>query len=58
MLPCGIFRDTFPSAGPDLAKLLFGSFVAGFTERRLPQMISKVTSRGSEVAEGDDAADR
>ncbi|MEQ6889233.1 hypothetical protein ABE957_11160 [Halomonas sp. CS7] len=53
-----IFRDTYPSSGPDLAKLLFWSFVAGFTERFVPQLISKVTSRVSEEDERDDAADR
>ncbi|MEQ6917086.1 hypothetical protein [Halomonas aquatica] len=53
-----IFRDTYPSSGPDLAKLLFWSFVAGFTERFVPQLISKVTSTVSKGAERDDEADR
>ncbi|EWH00777.1 hypothetical protein [Halomonas sp. BC04] len=56
-----IFRETYPSSGPDLAKLLFWSFVAGFSERFVPQLISKVTTSVtsvSERAERDDSADR
>ncbi|PAU76070.1 hypothetical protein [Halomonas salipaludis] len=56
-----IFRETSPSSGPDLAKLLFWSFVAGFSERFVPQLISNVTtsaSSASERSERDDAADR
>lgn len=40
-----ILRDTYPSTGPDLAKLLFWSFVAGFAERFVPQIISNLTSK-------------
>ncbi|GHE20855.1 hypothetical protein [Halomonas urumqiensis] len=38
-----VFKETYPATGPDLAKLLFWSFVAGFSERFVPQLISKVT---------------
>ncbi|QTF91761.1 hypothetical protein [Halomonas sp. BM-2019] len=49
-----IFRETYPASGQDLAKLLFWSFVAGFSERFVPQLISQVTSgRGR-----DESADR
>lgn len=34
---------TYPSQGTDLAKLIFWSFVAGFSERFVPQIINKVT---------------
>lgn len=33
--------QTFPSTGKDLAKLLFWSFVAGFSERFVPQILQK-----------------
>jgi hypothetical protein len=32
--------DTIPNSGQDLAKLLFWSFVAGFSERFVPQIIN------------------
>jgi hypothetical protein len=35
------FRDTYPSSGADTAKLLFWCFVAGFSERLIPQIIGK-----------------
>ncbi|SDL94451.1 hypothetical protein SAMN05192555_10810 [Franzmannia pantelleriensis] len=56
-----IFRETYPSSGPDLAKLLFWSFVAGFSERFVPQLISNVTSSASSTSRGgerDDTEDR
>jgi hypothetical protein len=34
-------KTTFPASGPDIAKLLFWSFVAGFSERFVPQIIRK-----------------
>ena len=34
---------TFPETGPDIAKLLFWSFVAGFCERFVPQIIKKTS---------------
>ena len=36
---------TFPQSGPDVAKLLFWSFLAGFSERLVPQIIRKVTEK-------------
>ena len=39
-----LFTATYPTAGPDLAKLIFWSFIAGFSERFVPQIISKTTS--------------
>mgnify|MGYP002784694306 FL=1 len=38
-----VLRETYPSTGPDLAKLIFWSFVAGFAERLVPQIISNLT---------------
>ena len=38
-------RTTFPTEGTDIAKLLFWSFVAGFSERFVPQIIRKATHR-------------
>ncbi len=34
---------TFPTSGPDIAKLFFWSFVAGFSERFVPQIIRKTS---------------
>jgi mannose-6-phosphate isomerase-like protein (cupin superfamily) len=36
---------TYPASGPDLTKLLFWSFVAGFSERFVPQILDTVQSR-------------
>lgn len=36
---------TFPQSGPDIAKLLFWSFVAGFSERFVPQIIHKTAEK-------------
>lgn len=45
------FRDwlttTFPISGPDIAKLIFWSFVAGFSERFVPGIIRKTTDKVS-----------
>ncbi len=35
------FSETFPETGTDIAKLLFWSFVAGFSERFVPQIIRR-----------------
>lgn len=35
------FSQTYPVSGSDLAKLLFWSFVAGFSERFVPQIIER-----------------
>jgi hypothetical protein len=50
-----VLSKTYPNSGEDLAKFLFWSFVAGFSERFVPQIISKVTSS---TAEQENAADR
>ncbi|HEX5705464.1 MAG TPA: hypothetical protein VFX97_19845 [Pyrinomonadaceae bacterium] len=39
-----LFTSTYPTTGPDLAKLIFWSFIAGFSERFVPQIISKTTN--------------
>lgn len=39
-----LFSLTYPKTGPDLAKFLFWSFVAGFSERLVPQIITKAAS--------------
>jgi len=36
-----LFTSTYPAAGVDFAKLIFWSFLAGFSERLVPQIISK-----------------
>ncbi|NMH60001.1 hypothetical protein [Alteromonas ponticola] len=36
---------TYPAQGADIAKLIFWSFVAGFSERFVPQIINDVTKR-------------
>jgi len=38
-------RASFPQSGPDVAKLLFWSFVAGFSERLVPQIIRKTAEK-------------
>ena len=35
------FSQTYPATGPDLTKLLFWSFLAGFSERFVPQILDK-----------------
>lgn len=40
-----VLRETYPQTGPDLAKLIFWCFVAGFAERFVPQIISNLTSK-------------
>jgi hypothetical protein len=39
------FNETAPVDGASVAKLLFWSFVAGFSERFVPQIISKTSSQ-------------
>ena len=46
-------ENGYPLTGADVAKSLFWSFVAGFSERFVPQVIMKATSRAT-----DDADDR
>ncbi|MFT4940247.1 MAG: hypothetical protein ACI88A_003299 [Paraglaciecola sp.] len=43
-----LFTNTYPETGQDLGKFLFWSFVAGFSERLVPQIISKVAATASE----------
>lgn len=38
------FIETYPSSASDFAKFAFWSFVAGFSERFVPQIIQKVSS--------------
>jgi hypothetical protein len=39
--------ETYPQSGPDLAKLIFWSFCAGFSERFVPQIIQSITSQSN-----------
>ena len=39
----GFLGKTYPAQGSDVAKLIFWSFVAGFSERLVPQIIHKVS---------------
>lgn len=43
-----LFTKTYPATGQDLGKFLFWSFVAGFSERFVPQIVTKVASSASE----------
>jgi hypothetical protein len=43
-----LFEVTYPSTGVDFAKLLFWCFIAGFSERFVPQIISTAERRDSE----------
>jgi hypothetical protein len=40
--------QTYPATGADLAKLLFWSFVAGFSERFVPQIIERTQTDANE----------
>jgi len=39
------FAQTYPATGADLTKLLFWSFLAGFSERFVPQILDRVQSK-------------
>jgi hypothetical protein len=39
-----MLTSTYPVAGVDFAKLIFWSFLAGFFERLVPQIISKTST--------------
>lgn len=41
-----VFTKTYPASGQDLAKFLFWSFAAGFSERLVPQIITRVAAQG------------
>jgi hypothetical protein len=43
----GLFMNTYPSSGVNLAKLIFWSIVAGFSERLVPQIIGRTEEKGS-----------
>ena len=49
----GFFEHTYPASGGDLCKLLFWSLVAGFSERFIPQIISKLPGEGDDEPGGD-----
>lgn len=42
-------QQTSPVSGQDMAKVMFWSFVAGFSERFVPQVIRSVTSQADSV---------
>ena len=46
------FTQTYPATGPDLTKLLFWSFVAGFSERFVPQILGRAETRGVNGSKG------
>lgn len=39
------FSETYPSTGADVAKLLFWSFLAGFSERLVPQILDRTSAK-------------
>ena len=47
-----LLKETNPEQGPDLAKLIFWSFVAGFSERFMPQIIQNIVSKGIDERDG------
>ena len=48
--------DTGPETGVDFAKLLVWSFISGFAERFLPDVLDKLASQGAKAAEKQGAA--
>jgi hypothetical protein len=46
--------ECYPKTGPDLAKLIFWSFVAGFSERYVPQIIQTLTSKKDQHTENEE----
>jgi hypothetical protein len=46
------FAQTYPATGADLSKLLFWSFVSGFSERFVPQILDKVQTRDENKSKG------
>lgn len=42
------FAQTYPATGADLTKLLFWSFVAGFSERFVPQLLDQSQARNAD----------
>jgi hypothetical protein len=49
----GFFTETLPASGSDFAKLAFWCFVAGFSERFVPQIIQRVSNGGEQAAGSD-----
>jgi hypothetical protein len=48
------FQNTYPSSGQDLAKLIFWSFLAGFSERLVPQIITNIGAKATAVKDDED----
>lgn len=46
--------QTYPTSGQDVAKLLFWSFVAGFSERFVPQLLAR-SEQGDQAGKADKA---
>jgi len=44
-----LLTETYPKSGEDLGKFIFWSFAAGFSERLVPQIITKTTSSVAEL---------
>lgn len=44
---------TYPSSGQDLAKLIFWCFLAGFSERLVPQIMSNFSNKIEKEKDGD-----
>ena len=44
-----LFTQTYPMTGQDFAKFLFWSFVAGFSERLVPQIITQISDKASNL---------
>lgn len=40
-------RESYPESAPDMAKLMFWTFVAGFSERFVPQVIQSVSNQAN-----------
>lgn len=47
-----LFMEIYPQTGEDFGKLIFWSFVAGFSERYVPQVITSITDKSSEQGSG------
>jgi hypothetical protein len=48
------FQNTYPSSGQDLAKLIFWCFLAGFSERLVPQIITNIGAKAISSKEDED----
>jgi hypothetical protein len=45
--------QTYPATGPDLTKLLFWSFIAGFSERFVPQLLDRAQTKETKAPHDD-----